>query len=200
MDAAAVLRRVPVWPLYGFGLVPMAWVWALALTGNLGPEPINALTRELGIWGLWFLIASLAVTPLRRFAGVNLIRFRRSLGLLAFFYVAVHLGVWAVLDLRDIGKVAAEIVKRPYVTVGMVGFVALLPLALTSTDRAIRKMGPVAWRRLHRLAYVAGVAGVAHYMWLVKGWPVEPFAYATLVSGLLAVRLLPRRQPNPGRA
>ena len=195
MDGAAILRRVPSWPLYPLGLAPMAWVWGLALTGNLGPEPVNTLIRELGIWGLWFLIASLAVTPLRRVGGPNLIRYRRALGLLAFFYVAMHFAVWAVLDLREIGRIVTEVVKRPYVTIGMVGFVALLPLALTSTDRAIRRMGPVAWRRLHRLAYVAGVAGALHYIWLVKGWPLEPFLYAGLIGGLLAMRLLPRGKP-----
>ena len=199
MDVNALLRRVPAWPLYPLGLLPMVWLWGLALTGRLGPEPVNALIRELGMWGLWFLIASLAVTPLRRFAGVNLIRYRRALGLLAFFYVAMHFGVWAVLDLRDLGRVAEEIAKRPYVTIGMAGFVAMLPLAVTSTDRAIRRMGPVAWRRLHRLAYVAGGAGVLHYIWLVKGWPLEPFVYAGVVAGLLAARWVPRRQATAAR-
>jgi sulfoxide reductase heme-binding subunit YedZ len=109
--------------------------------------------------------------------------------------VALHLMVWLALDLQfRWGEIWADIVKRPYITVGMLGFLAMLPLALTSWDGAVRRMGAAAWRRLHRLAYVAGVAGAIHFLWLVKAWPVEPMLYLAAVVGLLALRLAPVRR------
>lgn len=193
-DLNAALRRVPAWPLYPLGLLPAAWLWFQGLTGGLGPEPINALERELGLLGLQFLIASLMVTPLRRFAGLSLIRYRRAIGLLSFFYILQHLLVWLVLDIGEAGRIWADIVKRPYITVGMAGFVAMVPLALTSNDWSVRRLGPQAWRRLHRLAYVAAVAGAMHYLLLVKGWPMEPILYAAAVAAILASRIAPRRR------
>jgi sulfoxide reductase heme-binding subunit YedZ len=187
----ALVRRVPTAPLYVLGLVPAAWLWWLGLTGELGPEPIRALERELGLIGLQFLLASLCVTPLRRFLGVNLMRFRRAFGLLAFAYVAQHLGVWLLLDVGDPERILAEIVKRPWVSLGMLGFAALLPLALTSTDRAIRAMGAARWRALHRLAYFSAAAGAVHYLLVVKSWPLEPVLWALATAALLALRLIP---------
>lgn len=190
----ARLRRVPVWSLYAAGFVPAAWLWVLGLTGGLGAEPINTLERELGDIGLKFLLATLAVTPLRWLTGLSLVRFRRALGLLAFYYVLQHLGVWLLLDVGDPAAIWADIVKRPYITVGMVGFAAMVPLALTSTDRAVRRLGPLRWRRLQRLSYLVVIAAVAHYVMLVKGWPLEPFVYAAAAALLLAARLAPRRR------
>ncbi len=190
------LRRCPPGALYALGLLPAAGLWYLGFTGGLGPEPINALERELGLIGLQFLIASLAVSPLRRFVGLNFLRFRRALGLLSFFYILQHLLVWLVLDIGEIGRIWTEIVKRPYVTLGMVGFAAMLPLAVTSNDWSVRRLGAAAWRRLHRLAYLAALAGAAHYVVLVKGWPLEPILYATAVVALLAIRLVPARRAS----
>lgn len=191
------LRRVPTAPVYALGLVPAVWLWWLGFTGGLGPEPIRALERELGLIGFQFLLASLCVTPLRRHCGLNLLRFRRALGLLAFAYVAQHLGVWLVLDLGDPARIVAEIAKRPWVSVGMLGFAAMLPLALTSTDRAIRRLGAARWRALHRLAYAAAGAGAVHYLMVVKSWPLEPVLWALGAAGLLAVRLIPVRSARP---
>lgn len=194
MDRAnALARRVPTWVVYGLGLVPLAFlVWG-AVTGGLGVEPVKAIEHRLGELGLQFLLASLAITPLRRL-GLNLIRFRRALGLLAFFHVSLHLVAWVWLDMGlRWAEMAADLVKRPYVILGMVGFLALVPLALTSTNAAIRRMGPVAWGRLHRLAYVAILAGVLHLVLLSKVWTAEVLVYAGLALLLLALRLVPRR-------
>jgi len=144
------------------------------------------------VLGLQFLVVSLAITPLRRL-GLNLIRFRRALGLLAFGYVALHLTAWVTLDMGlRWSEMAADLWKRPYVILGMVGFLALLPLAATSSNAAIRRMGPVAWARLHKLAYGALVAGLLHLALLSKVWTVEILVYCGLGLGLLALRLLPR--------
>jgi methionine sulfoxide reductase heme-binding subunit len=193
--ANALARRVPTWVVYSLGAVPLGFlVWGV-VTNSLGADPVKAVEHQLGLLGLQFLIASLAITPLRR-VGLNLIRFRRALGLLAFFYVALHLTAWVWLDMGlRWSEMAADLWKRPYIIAGMVGFAALLPLALTSTNAAIRKMGPAAWGRLHRLAYLAILAGVLHFALLSKVWTTEVLVYVGLSLGLLAFRLLPK----PGR-
>lgn len=188
------LRKVPVWPLYAFAPVPPAWFLWLGLTGGLGAEPINALERELGLLALQVLVASLAVTPLRRHLGVNLIRYRRALGLIGFFYVALHLLVWAALDVQSLERIWADVVKRPYITVGMVGFLLLVPLALTSTDAMVRKLGALRWRQLHRLAYPAILLGGVHNVMVAKVWEIDRLAWLAAIVVLLALRLrLPDR-------
>jgi sulfoxide reductase heme-binding subunit YedZ len=187
-------KRLPAWPLYPLGLIPAAWLWYLGLTGGLGPDPVKTLERELGEIGLQILIGVLCIAPLRRFLGLNLLKFRRAVGLLAFYYVLQHFGVWLLLDVGRLDQIAEEIVKRPYVTAGFAGFLLLLPLALTSTDRAVRRLGPQRWRQVHRLVYWASVAGIVHYIWLTKGFPLEPMIYAALLAAILAARLLPRRR------
>lgn len=190
-------RRLPTWVVYGLGLAPLAFlVWGAA-TGGLGVEPVKAIEHRLGELGLQFLLASLAITPLRRI-GLNLIRFRRTLGLLSFFYIALHLVAWIWLDMGlRWAEMAADLVKRPYVMLGMLGFVAMIPLAVTSTNAAIRRMGPVAWGRLHRLTYVAILAGLAHLTLISKVWTTEILVYLALGMLLLAARLLPRRKSTP---
>ena len=186
-----VLRRVPAWPLYVIGAAWMAWEFWRALNG-LGPygvEPINVLERQYGEVALILLVAGLAITPLRTVTGVVLVKYRRAIGLLAFFFVLAHFLVFALLDVQTLGRVVTEVVKRPYVTIGFIAFLALIPLALTSNNWSIRRMGPVRWRRLHQLVYPAAVLGALHYIWLVKGWPLEPFLYMGAILGLLALRL-----------
>lgn len=189
-------RRVPTWVVYGLGLVPLGFlVWG-AVFGGIGPDPVKAIERELGERGLQFLLASLAITPLRR-VGVNLIRFRRALGLLSFLYIALHLTAWVWLDMGlRWGEMAADLTKRPFVILGMLGFLAMAPLAATSSNAAIRRMGAAAWSRLHRLAYVAILAGVIHLALLSKVWTTEILVYLTLGLGLLALRLLPKARPR----
>lgn len=185
-------RAVPTWVVYLLGLVPLGLlVWG-AVANTLGPDPVKAIEHRLGELGLQFLLASLAITPLRR-AGLNLIRFRRALGLLAFLYVTLHLVAWVWLDMGlRWSEMAADLVKRPYVILGMVGFVVMIPLAATSWNGAIRRMGAAAWNRLHRLAYVAILAGVAHLALLSKVWTTEVLVYLVLALALLALRLIPK--------
>jgi methionine sulfoxide reductase heme-binding subunit len=190
----ALARRLPTSVVYVLGLVPFAFLIWGAVFGGLGPDPVKAIERDLGEWGLRFLLASLAITPLRR-VGLNLIRFRRALGLLAFAYVALHLTAWVWLDMGlRWSEMAADLTKRPFVILGMVGFLVMVPLAATSWNGAIRRMGAAAWGRLHRLAYVAILAGLAHLVLLSKVWTAEVLVYVGIGVGLLALRLLPRRR------
>ena len=182
------LRRVPLWAVYMLCMLPAPYFFYLGLTGGLGVEPIKELEHRLGELALQFLIAGLAVTPLRRLLGVNLMRFRRAIGLVAFYYILCHLLVWAILDVQLVGQIWADIVKRPYITIGMAGFVLLVPLALTSNDISLRRLGP-RWRQLHGLVYVAAILGGLHFVMLVKGFQIEPLLYMAAILGLLALRL-----------
>jgi sulfoxide reductase heme-binding subunit YedZ len=190
------LRRLPVWAVYAAGAVPAAvLVWG-AVFGGLGPDPVKGLERPLGEWGLRFLIAALAITPLMR-AGLRLMKFRRALGMLGFWYVLVHFAVWIGLDMGFYWpQIAGDLVKRPYVIVGFAGLLMLLPLAVTSTDGMVRRLGGQAWRRLHRLAYPAILAGAVHFLMIGKVWTTEALIYLGLVILLLALRLIPRRRPR----
>ena len=188
------LRRLPTGLVYAAGLAPIPWLFWLGLTGQLGVEPIERLEHRYGLLALQFLLAGLCVSPLRRFAGLNLLRFRRALGLIAFGYVSAHLLVWLVLDVQDPAEIWADILKRPYITIGMLGFACLLPLAATSNNLALRRLGPM-WRRLHRLTYPAVLLAAVHFVMLTKGWQPEPLIYLGGVLVLLALRLrLPRRR------
>lgn len=184
----AFARRVPTWVLYILYLLPVPWLLYLAQTGGLGREPIKALEHELGEIALQLLIIGLTITPLRRYLGINLLKFRRMFGLLAFIYVSLHLLVWLVLDVGILSQIWADILKRPYITIGMAGFVLLIPLALTSNNWSVRKLG-AGWRKLHRLSYVAVLLGGVHYMMLTKTWALEPVIYMAVILGLLALRL-----------
>jgi sulfoxide reductase heme-binding subunit YedZ len=186
-------RRVPVWAVWLLGLVPAVWTFYLGLTGGLGAEPIKALERELGEVALQLVILGLCITPLRRYLGVNLIRFRRAMGLLAFTYVSVHLLVWLVLDVQIWAQIWADILKRPYVTVGFTAFLMMSPLALTSNDLSLRRLGP-RWRVLHRLTYGVAVLGAVHFIWLSKGFQIEPLVYLAVILALLGLRWRPTRQ------
>jgi methionine sulfoxide reductase heme-binding subunit len=191
--------------VYIAGMGPAIWYFYLGVMDQLGADPQKTLERLLGLWALRFLIASLAITPLRRLGGPNLVRWRRAIGLLAFYYAALHLSVYMLLDQGlDLAAIWADIVKRPYITVGMLAFVVLVPLAVTSNARMIRRLGSAAWQRLHRLVYVAAAAGALHFIMLVKSWPAEPVIYAGLVALLLLYRLIARLQkrvrPKRGRA
>ena len=141
------LRRVPVWPFYILGLVPAVAWFRLALLDRLGADPVKVLEHETGIIALQLLIAALAVTPLREVTGVNLLRFRRMLGLMAFAYATIHLSVWLVFDRQlDWPRILEDLVKRPYIILGMAAFLMLVPLAATSWDGAVRRLGATAWR------------------------------------------------------
>ena len=186
-------RKVPTWVVYLLLALPIPYLFYLGLTGGLGREPIKALEQEYGGLALKLLIVGLAITPLRRFLGVNLIKFRRAIGVMTFFFVLSHFLVWAVLDVQTIDRIWADIVKRVYVTVGMAGFLCLIPLAATSNNWSVRKLGP-KWRSLHKLTYLAAMLGGVHYIWLVKGIQLEPLIYMAVILGLFALRLPKRRK------
>ncbi len=184
------LRPIPPLAVYLAGAVPALVLVVQLFAGGLGIDPVKTLEHALGLYALQFLIAGICISPLRRFTGVNLLRWRRALGLVGFAYVALHLAVWVTLDLQfRWGEIWTDIVKRPYITVGMLGFVLLVPLAVTSTDGAVRRMGAAAWRRLHLLVYPAILAGAVHFVWLVKAWPIEPLLYLAAVLTLIALRV-----------
>lgn len=184
-----VLRRVPAWSLYIIAVIPPVLMFLSALNGTLGVDPVKELEHEMGELGLQVLIAVLAITPLRRITGISLIKFRRALGLIGFFYIFLHLLVWLVLDVQILDQIVKDIIKRPYITIGMAGFVLMLPLAVTSNNWSIRKLGP-KWRNLHKLTYPALILGGVHFVWLVKGWQLEPLIYLGVIVALLAVRVV----------
>ena len=189
------LRKLPAWLIYIVGAAWAAWLFYLGVTGGLGVEPINALERAYGEIGLQLMVVGLLVTPLRKYTGVNLLKFRRAIGVTTFFYIVAHFTVWAVLDVGTLGRVWEEILKRPYVTVGMASFVMLIPLAVTSNNLSIRKLGAGAWRQLHKLTYPAAILGAIHYLWLVKGFQLEPIIYLGVIVGLVAMRVQRNRKP-----
>lgn len=188
----APLRQWASPAVYLVGAVPAVWLFHLAFTGRLGADPLKTLEHDLGLWALRFLVAGLAISPLRFFAGINLFRYRRALGLLAFFYAVLHVVVYVGLDQRlDLVAIWNDIVKRPYITVGLLSFLILIPLAATSNAWSIRRIGP-AWQRLHRWVYLAAAAAALHFALLVKSLTLEPLIYAALVTVLVVLRLLPR--------
>jgi len=180
--------------VFALGTVPALALAARFLTDGLGAEPIGEVTHVTGESTLRFLIATLAVTPLRRWLGWRwLAPARRSLGLLAFAYGTLHLLTWAVLDQGLAWTYLIEdVLERPYITVGLGAWLLMLPLAVTSTRGWMRRLG-ARWRPLHRLAYVAAIGGVLHYLWLVKADLVPPLLHGAAVLALLGLRLWPRR-------
>ena len=184
------LRRLPAGAIYIVSAIYAGWEFWRALN-QLGPylvEPINVLERTYGEIALIMLVVGLTVTPLRKWTGINLLKFRRAIGLSAFFFVLAHFLVFAVLDVQSVSRVWEEVVKRPYVTVGMASFLMLIPLALTSNNLSLRKLGAASWRKLHKLTYPAAVLGALHYLWLVKGFQIEPIIYLMVILGLVATR------------
>ncbi|GGE59677.1 protein-methionine-sulfoxide reductase heme-binding subunit MsrQ [Actibacterium pelagium] len=187
------LRRAPAWPLYVLAPLPIAWLYYQGLTGALGVDPVKKIEHQLGLWALWLLIAGLAVTPLMRFAGLKLLKFRRAIGVISFGYVLAHLLTWLVLDVQFL-NVWKDIVKRPYITIGMLAFTLMIPLAATSNNWSLRKLGALTWRRLHKLTYAVCVLGALHFVMLVKGFQIEPILYMLVILGLLALRVVPKRR------
>lgn len=172
-------------------LLPLAVLLYQFQTSNLGANPIEYVTRTLGDWTLRILLASLSLTPLRLLFRISWqMTLRRLLGLFAFFYACLHFSVWIVLDhFFDWDQLIADVLKRPYITVGMLALTLLTPLAATSTARMIKRLGGATWRRLHRLIYVVGVLAVLHYLWLAKKGVSDPFVYAGVLGLLLGIRL-----------
>jgi methionine sulfoxide reductase heme-binding subunit len=186
--------------VYLIGLQPAIWTFYLALNDQLGADPLKTLERTLGLWSLRFLVAGLAITPLRRLGGPNLVRYRRAIGLLAFFYALFHFSVYALLDQGlDLAAIWNDIVKRPFITVGMLALAILVPLAVTSNNAMIKRLGGAAWQRLHRWVYLACAAAALHFIMLVKSWSPEPIVYAIAIAALLFYRAANKLQSGSNR-
>lgn len=183
-------REASIWALYVVGLIPGLWGFYQGATGQIPGDPVRIFEHMLGLWALRFLCLGLAVTPLRDLAGVNLIAYRRALGLLAFYYVLAHFAVYLTLD-RGLmfSTIITDIVKRPYITLGMAGLVMLIPLALTSNRWSIRQLGS-SWNRLHKLAYPILIVAVLHYALSLKVVTAEPAFYIGVSVLLLGYRLV----------
>jgi sulfoxide reductase heme-binding subunit YedZ len=178
-------------------LLPLAWLAYGAFSGNLGANPIETITRSLGDWALRLLLLTLTITPLRKISGWGWpLRLRRMLGLYAFFYASLHLGSYIVLDQFFFWpEIWADILKRPYITIGMLVFLLLIPLAVTSTHNMMRRLGR-NWQRLHRMIYPIAIGAVLHHLMLVKVLSLEPMLYAAFLGLLLLVRVpLTRKSP-----
>ena len=184
--------------LFVAGLLPAARLVWLGLHNGLGANPIEFITHETGDWTLIFLVLTLSVTPARRLLGrPELIRYRRMLGLFAFFYGCLHFTTYIWLDkFFDIAEMLKDVRKRKFITIGFTGFVLMLPLALTSTAGWIRRLGGKRWQMLHRLVYLSAIAGVVHYYWLVKSDIRKPVFYGMLVALLLLYRVAARLRPQ----
>lgn len=186
---AWIAAKTAVWLVC---LAPALQLAYKALTNQILGNPVEYLTHQTGSWALRLVLATLAITPLRKLLKQpQLTRFRRLLGLFAFFYVCLHFSIYLWLDkLFDFAEIWKDIAKRPYITVGFTGFVMLIPLAVTSTAGWIRRLGGRNWQRLHRLIYLTGIAGVIHYYWLVKSDVRMPLLYGAILLVLLGFRVV----------
>lgn len=189
--------------VFALCLVPFSVLLWRGFHQDLGADPVAFVEHATGDWILRFLVITLAITPLRKILHLpQLIRFRRMMGLFAFFYACLHFSTWVIVD-RGLNwpDMLQDVAKRPYITVGFTGFVLLIPLAVTSTAGWIRRLGGKRWQLLHRAIYVSAIAGVIHYYWLVKSDVHKPLEYAFLVGLLLAWRLWSwftgKRKPSP---
>lgn len=197
------LRGVPVWSVWIVGLVPLALLIWDVLAGSAGVDPIRDIEHRLGRTALYFLLGGLAVTPVMRVTGISALRFRRAIGLLAFTYAVLHVLAWIWLDMGLLWVQAlADLVKRPYLFLGMIAFALLIPLALTSNNLSIRRMGTRGWRNLHQLVYVAAPVAGLHWLWALKVWESWPLTILGAILLMLALRpLIPRplarNRPKP---
>jgi len=173
-------------------LIPMVRLGWNAYVDNLGANPIEVIQRSTGTWTLVFLLIVLSVTPLRRLSGAHwLIRLRRMLGLFAFFHACLHFVTYIWLDqFFEFMEMMRDVIKRPFITVGFISFVLLIPLALTSTSGMIRRLGGRRWQQLHRLVYLTAIGGVIHYLWLVKADQRKPLIYGSVLTVLLGYRIV----------
>jgi sulfoxide reductase heme-binding subunit YedZ len=195
------VRKIPTWVVYLLYVLPIPYFLYSAQTGGMGVEPINALEREMGQITLQLIIIGLAITPLRKYLGLNLLKFRRAIGVLAFTYVVVHLGIWVLLDMNlRWGQMWADIWKRPYITIGMAAFLMMIPLAFTSNNLSLRKLGGATWRKLHKLVYLIAPLGAVHFIMVQKVWEVEPVLYLAVIITLLATRYKPSQKTAGARA
>lgn len=182
--------------VFGVSLLPLFWLVYALLSDQLGANPIEAITRDTGLWALRFIMLTLLISPLRKLTGINeFIRFRRMLGLFAFFYASVHMLLYLGLDqFFDVQEIWLDIIKRPFITVGFISFLLLIPLTITSTDKMIKRLGGRRWKKLHYLIYLIVVLSCLHFYMLVKQDKTEPLIYLFIVMLLLGFRVLGQRR------
>lgn len=194
-NRSRVVERTVRVSVFVLALVPFVRLLAQALTDGLGANPIEELTHRTGWWTLAFLMLTLAVTPLRQLSGIGwLVKLRRMLGLYAFFYASLHFAIYLGIDQFFAWEyIIEDIVDRPYITVGFTALLTLIPLAVTSTKKMIRRLGGSRWNSLHRLVYVAAALGVLHYLWLVKADIRSPAIFGGVLVTLLAYRVVAKR-------
>lgn len=179
-----------IWALYALGLCPGIWYFYLAATGGLGFNPVKEFEHLLGTWALRFLCIGLVITPLRDLFNINLIAYRRALGLIAFYYVLAHFAVYIVLDRGLVfSSILSDVLKRPYIMFGMAALVMLIPLALTSNRWSIRRLGS-RWNTLHKLSYLALIGAVLHFVLARKSLTLEPVFYLSVMLILLGYRVI----------
>jgi methionine sulfoxide reductase heme-binding subunit len=201
MTVAKALLHPAAKPLvFTLSLLPLAWLFYGAITDNLGANPAEYLSRSTGDWTLRFLCMTLAVTPLRVMTSTPaLARFRRMLGLFVYFYVVLHLLAFSWFDMGfDVGEIARDIAKRPFILVGFSAFLLLTPLAATSFNRAVKALGAKRWQALHKLVYAIGVLAILHFFWMRAGKNdfAEVAVYAAIIATLLGWRLANRLKPK----
>lgn len=204
--AVNMRRMITWWGVFLACLIPLIWLLYDGIYGDLGANPVEAVTHRSGDWALRLLLITLAMRPLQRLTGrPGWLRWRRMLGLYSFFYALLHGLTWVWLDQQwDLTAMIADVIKRPYITVGFLALVLLVPLAATSTRAAMRRLGR-NWSRLHKLVYVIAPLGILHYVWLVKADWAEPAIYGVVLVIMLGLRLPPvverlRRVSRPGMA
>ena len=199
------LRHLPVWAVWLAGLIPLALLVWDTLQGHLGVDPVRDIEHRLGRTAIYFLMATLTVTPLLRLTRLNLMRFRQALGLICFTYLLCHVAAWIAFDMGFLwAQIVKDVIKRPYLIFGMIAFLMLLALAVTSNRWSIRRMG-AGWRHLHRLIYPAAILAAAHWLWALKVWESWPLMILSVILTLLSLRLLGKggfrrlTQALPGR-
>lgn len=178
------------WGIYVIGLMPALWAFWLAATQQLGVNPVKEFEHILGLWALRFLILTLLVTPFRDIFRLNFLAYRRALGLLAFYYVAMHFATYIILDRGvNLPEIFKDITQRWFIIIGFVAFLMLIPLAVTSNQWSIRKL-KTRWQSLHRLIYIIALAGCVHFLMSVKSWPPEPLIYTAIIVVLVLWRVI----------
>lgn len=185
-----VIRVIPNMLVYIIATLPPFWLFYNAISGNLGPEPVEVLQHKTGIWALQLLIFGLAITPLRYFTELNLLKMRRAVGVIAFFYIALHLAIWMFLDLNSPDQAIEKIIKHRFLLVGIIAFILLIPLALTSNNISVRLLGVRTWRRVHKLVYIAAILASFHFVIQSKGFQLEPILYLASTVFLVGLRII----------
>ena len=188
------ISLTPVWVIYFIGFIPAVVLFYRAFLNILGADPLKTLEHELGEYALIFLIILLSFSPIMKFMNINLIKFRRSIGLLAFWYATLHFLTYTILDQQLIWDLLiGDLIKRPYIIVGFFAFLTLIPLALTSNTWSMRRFGMAYWKKLHILVYPSAMLAALHYVLLVKSWPIKPLLYILVITLLITYRFLVKR-------